>query len=505
MTPANKPAPSEAKPAQPPADVKVDGQADAKADVKVATPPKDEKKPEEKPADANPDAAPSVIDFKDWSAYSLVLGGGYGWRDMGNDQGLDHGGGIFRAGAGLNFRFGERFKLTPRIFFQHQGLHKDLGEGITSDASINSVGVETLGTFAVVPQWFSVGGLIGLGASIYSSPDTTDGLNGGVEFNKNALKFPLSGAAFRFEAGLNLGIWNDAFNIYGKYVLDSGLNPKLEVVDGNYPPMGLSPSGPEIGLNVDLLAIGDNIWGKKTKARKAAEEAPKANPNDKTPGDPAKPGTVKPGTPEKPPTAVKLTGVPLFEQRAKEIKDLAAKAKGYADSAKQNNTDLKAEKDAAKSKALAIDARQSLRLAVEQVNAADAYVAELELEVEKLEGEDKKKAAAILKEAKKDADAANESARKAWDEASAAVKKYNTGKGTADQVDFPDPKPEVRGRPVAKPGGGTGKKPDDKKPDQKKPDDKKPDDKKPDDKKPDQKKPDDKKPGGGVIDFGDGQ
>ncbi len=475
MTPPVKKTPE----ATPPAPEKVE----AKAEVKVETPPP-------APVEENPDA----FSFTNLGSYSLRLEGGYGWRNFGNDQGMDHGGGYVRPEAGLRFRFG-RHSISPRIFFEHQSLGKDLGEGITSDAKVNTIGV--LGDYgiAAIPTWLSFHGKLGLGAAFYSSPDTTDGINGGAEFNKNPQKAHLTGTAFRIDLGLDVCTWGDAICLGAGYAIDQGLNPKIEVVDGNFPPMGLNPAGFKVGVGVDLMAMAHNIWGKKeTKKPKPAEEGPKPAPDgDKKPVN-GKPADVKPGDAK--PAAPKLAGIALFEQRVKETKTNSEKAKAAAETAKKDLKELKTEKDAEKSKALTTDAVYSFRQALANRDEADAYVAELKNEVEKLEGEDKKKAQGLLKEAQANADAANTQAREAHDAASAAVKQYNKGKGAAEQVDFPDSKPELRGKPPA----GKPKPKDDKpKPKDDKPKDDKPKDDKPKDDKPKADKPKDP---GGVIDFG---
>jgi len=477
--PAAKPDP---KATDPKAEVKVDAKVDAKADPKAAAP--------------SPDAAAPlpVIDFKSLDAYSVVLGGGYGWRDFGNDQGFDHGGGYFKAAAGINLRFfDDKFKLTPRIFFEHQGLHKDLGESITSDASVNAIGVEADAGYMIHP-YFSIHALFGIGAAIYGSKDTTDGLNGGAEFNKNAQKATLSGTALRIQPGLALCTLGASVCFNGSYAIDSGLNPKIEVIDGGaYPAMGLNPGGFTVGASVDALGLISFFTSKRKPAAAKTEDKKDAPvPEDKKPVV----GPAKPDAPTKP----EVKGLALIEAESKSVKAAADQAKTNADVAKTDASDLKKEKDAAAQKGLATDAIFNFRQALAKQDEIDKSIVKMEAEAAGLQGDEKKKADGLIADAKKQRDAANTSARAAWDSASAAAKSYNTGKVGSDQLDFPDTKPEGKGG--AKPANP---KPANPKPANPKPADPKPADPKPADPKPADPKPADPKakPGGGGIIFDD--
>src|SRR5437868_14963248 len=114
-----KQAAPEVKP-EPPKDPQPEAKVEAKADAKVETPP-----------------ASSGFTLASWSAWTLPITAGYGWRDFGNDQGMDHGGFHFRAAPGLRFNLGsdQRWTLSPRVFFDYQDLSKDLGQGVKSSAS----------------------------------------------------------------------------------------------------------------------------------------------------------------------------------------------------------------------------------------------------------------------------------------------------------------------------------------------------------------------------------
>jgi hypothetical protein len=377
-------------------------------------------------------------------------------RDMGNDQGADHDGGYFRGAAGLNFRLGKMFKLTPRLFYEHLGLHKNLGEGVSSDASVNAFGVEGLGSIAIVPTWFSYAFGLGFGAATYGSPDTTDGLHGGVEFNKNALKFPLDDSALRIELGfLNLCTLNDGLCLNGKYVIDSGLNPKLDVIDGDSLPMGLSPAGFQWGATVDLMALGGLICGKKAAPAAAtpAPTPPAATPAATPPAAAAQPATSAAAT-----SAPKLTGLALFEQMAKDsetelqtAKTAGGDGKKEKGDAAKNLEELKKEKDPAKAKSLAEDAKKSFR---DRSNKAESniesYIAKMKIDLIKLEGEDKTKAEPVLKQVEQHLYEANQANLAAYDNAKKAVDYYNKnqGKAAGDSIDFPDTKPKARPRPV---------------------------------------------------------
>lgn len=221
-----------------------------------------------------PDEA-SGFSLKRLNSYSVKLEGGLGGRDLENGQGIDHRGAFVRVAAGLRFKPGRslsRHSITPRIFFEHQSLKKDLGQGVVSTAQNKAVGLELDYGFALHPQWFSLHAVLGIGGSFYSSPEAGNGLTG-TEFAKNALLFPLQAKGFRIDVGAQLCTWRDAFCLGVGYALDSGINPKLEVVDGNYPPFGLSPAGYKVGIGVDAIRIVQNL--RKSKPAAVATPAPK--------------------------------------------------------------------------------------------------------------------------------------------------------------------------------------------------------------------------------------
>jgi hypothetical protein len=393
---------------------------------------------------ASPSAKESrkVIDFKSGSAYSIAGGAGYGCRDFNNGQGMDHCGGLFRLSFGLNFRPSEHFKLTPRGFFEHQQLDKSLGEGISSEAKVDTFGVEVLAGFPLIRDWFSVGASFGFGAAMYSSPDTTDGLMGGSEFNENAQKYPIDETGIRLQPGLFLGTFNDALTLNATYALDSGVNPLMASVDGNGTRMGLNPYGFSLFAMADVGAIVGFFEKKKSPAAEATPalasmQASRATPaaSSATPGTTAAPSALP-------------NGLALVEQGAKQVKEAMEQAKSYADRALDKTKEFKKEKDGAKRRSLATDGILIFRGALPWNEAADKYVSDMKAQVEKLQGGDRTKAAGLLKEADKNANTANALARVVWDRADSMVKQYNKGKPSEQQMDFPDSKPHERGRPM---------------------------------------------------------
>jgi len=466
------------KPAAPPAEAKVEAKADVKADAPVP-----------------------VINFGDTSAYTLKVDVGYGGQNFGNGQGVDHYGPSFGIGAGLIFRLADdRVRIPLRLKYGYQGLNKDLGQGVESTATMHQFGLESGVGYAIEPTWFSVYGLVGLGAHMYSAPESRDGMKG-AEFNKNPLLFPLSGAGFGFNLGAQICTWGDAICAGANYVHTFGLNPTLDVVDGPSSAMGFNPNGFNVTAGIDIMRVVDNIrGGGVAKRNKKPEDKPEDKPADK-PADAPKPGPAEPGTKpgEKPGAPVAaLTGVALFEAKRDENKKYAETAKKALEAAKSDRDIVKlGSTDAPKARAMATDAVQSFRIALEAMNNANAVVADLEKQLPGLTGDDKTKAEAALKDAKKSADETNKSAREAHDAATEAVKAYSKKRGTEPEIDFSDTKPTAQGsnpKPAYKPPPP---KPADPKP---KPADPKPKpaDPKPADPKP---KPADPKPGGATPDF----
>ena len=436
MTPPAKPAEKPVTPA--PVDKPVEA---PKADVAV-----------DAKAQVSPDAPPSF--FADPSSYTIKLDFGYGGQNFGNDQGVDHYGFRFKGAAGLMFRLADdRVRIPLRLFYGYQGLDKDLGQGVESTATMHQVGVESGVGYAFHPNWFSAYGLVGMGAHIYNAPESRDGMKG-AEFNKNPLLFPLSGAGFGLNLGAELCTWGDAICAGAGYVHTFGLNPTLEVVDGPSSAMGLNPNGFQVGIGFDVMRVVDNIRGggvASSRVRKT-EATPADKPAD-VPADGGKPAPGgKPADAAKPGVAPALTGIPLFEAKRDENKNYSERAKKAADAAKSDLDIVKlGSTDAAKAKAMATDAVASFRIALEAMNNANAVVAELEKAAAGMTGDDKTKAEALAKDARKYADESNKSARAAWDSASAAVKAYDKKKGSETAIDFNDTKPEGQGAAAPKP------------------------------------------------------
>jgi len=194
-----------------------------------------------------------------------------------------------------------------------------------------------------------------------------------------------------------------------------------------------------VGGTVDALGLVNFFVGKRGKTPPVKpEETEKPKAEKQAPIQPV----------EQPKPQAKLTGLAYEEAEAAKVKAFAEQAKTSADVTKTAATTFKGEKDADKQKALAKDSIFQFREALRALNAIDQSLVGMELEIASLSGDDKKKAEVILKEAKKQRDAANNSARSAWDNASATAKAYNKGKDAAAQVDFPDSKPEAN-KPVA--------------------------------------------------------
>ncbi len=449
--PVTKPAAPATPPAPPAADPAPAAKVEAKAEVKAAAPAV--------AATPSPDATPPVFDAADPGSWSVKVDLGYGGRNMGNEQGIDHGGFNFKLGAGPRFRFfDDKLSLALRGFYDYQGLNKDLGQGVESSATIHSFGLQTDLGYAFVPSWFSAHALLDLGAAHYTAEESRDGMKG-AEFNKNALLFPLSNTSFMFGLGAQLCTWGDAVCVGAGYRMEPGVNPKLDVVDGNYPAMGLSPNGFTAGGGIDILRIVDNIRGGGVSKPRSAS---RPKDEDKQPADAAKPGAAPvtpgtPGAPVQPAAKPALTGLALVESLRDENKGHVEVATKNAKAATLDLGEVK--KKPADGGAYANDAVHSYRMAQEKMNAANENVAKIKAEVEKLSGDDKKKAEAVLKEATTAADEANKQARAAWDQASEAVKQYNKARGTNAEIDFPDSKPDAQGKVAAKPAGKPAGKP----------------------------------------------
>ncbi|HKY62690.1 MAG TPA: hypothetical protein VJR29_04650, partial [bacterium] len=189
MTARTIPAPSATPPATPPA-ADATAKVEVKADAKAAAPAAPVA------AAPSPDKTPPAFVAADPGSWSVKLDLGYGGRDLGNEQGVDHGGLNFKIGAGPRFRFfDDKLTLALRGFYDYQGLNKDLGQGIESKATIHSFGLQTDLGYSFVPSWFSAHALLDLGAAHYTAEESRDGMKG-AEFNKNALLFPLSSTSF---------------------------------------------------------------------------------------------------------------------------------------------------------------------------------------------------------------------------------------------------------------------------------------------------------------------
>src|SRR5262249_27421082 len=147
----------------------------------------------------------------------------------------------------------------------------------------------------------------------------------------NALLFPLDNTGFRFSLGAQLCTLGEALCAGAAFVNDFGINPKLDVVDGSYPPMGLSPKGFKVGFDLNPIRLVELFTGKKETPYRPAErteDKPAAQPV--TNGVPAQPGD-KAAVVAAPPV---LTGVALFEAKRDENKKYADTAKKSADQAK---------------------------------------------------------------------------------------------------------------------------------------------------------------------------
>jgi len=194
--------------------------------------------------------AASLKSVKRWT---LTLDGGWGARDLQNDQGYDHSGAYLRIAGGLRFRPRPRHSLSTRLFFDYQGLHKDLGQGVQSNASSKAVGAELDYGFAIHPKWFSAHALLGLGASLFSAKE--------VEFSKNAQLLPFNSTGTRVDLGAKLCTWRDALCLTLGIALDYGLSERLKFVDPSTsnPPFGLNATGAKAGASVDVMRVVENL------------------------------------------------------------------------------------------------------------------------------------------------------------------------------------------------------------------------------------------------------
>ena len=211
--------------------------------------------------------------YTDPARYSAKASTGAGFYDLGNEQGKDHSGPFIRLAAGMRFEPARRHSLTPRLFFEYQGLSKDLGERIHSQARSFALGAELDYGFAIHPKWFSIHAILGLGAAIYRSPQSTNGLKG-AEFDRNPQLGHLSSTGLRLDLGAQVCTWKDILCAGLGFALDSGLNPKLDVVDGRFPAQGLSPQGIKIGVGVDLLRMIVALRKKPDAAPAIAQPVP---------------------------------------------------------------------------------------------------------------------------------------------------------------------------------------------------------------------------------------
>src|SRR5262249_1953649 len=155
--------------------------------------------------------------------------------------------------GGLRFRPRPRHSLNARLFFEYQGLQKDLGQGVQSNASSKAVGAELDYGLAFHPKWFSAHALLGLGAAIFSAKE--------AEFSKNAQLLPLNATGPRVDLAAKLCTWRDALCITLGIALDYGLSERLKFVDpsASNPPFGVNAAGPKVGVSVDVMRVVENL------------------------------------------------------------------------------------------------------------------------------------------------------------------------------------------------------------------------------------------------------
>lgn len=211
--------------------------------------------------------------FKSVDGYSLKLEGGFGWRNFQNGQKLDHDGGMFRVAAGLRIPIRKRLTLSPRLAYEFQGLRKDLGFDVVSRAKAHMIGIELDVGIAAHPKWFSIHPILGIGAAIYRAPGNQSGTVG-VEFNKNPLLFPIRESGARVELGLQICTWGDAICFGARFAGDMGINPAIDVVDGDNPAMGLNPMGASVSAGVDVLRVVSNLRNRKNSKADPVESRP---------------------------------------------------------------------------------------------------------------------------------------------------------------------------------------------------------------------------------------
>jgi hypothetical protein len=448
---------AQAAPATPAASAPVKAEAKLSANVQPTPPPpaKDSKKGEVKKEEKDPSI------WKKISTYSLPFELGYGEENFQNSQGMDHDGLYWRIAPGLRLPVGKdgRFILAPRIFYQHQSLDKDLGEGVQSSASESTFGASFEAGYKVHPTWFTPYLGIEAGVAHYSADEPVMDMNtgvtkGGAEFNKNAMVLPLDDSGLHLGASLKLCTWNDFLCAGVRVFTNSGVNPKIDFVDqpaGGNPPIGFSPVGLQFGAAVDILRLIENSPSKK-------KPAPAATPA-RTAATPPVAAALAPAAATAPaaaPAPAKELSIADYVKITGESAEKAEKARKDNDKHLANSA-LAIKMDPPDMSTLRFYASDSIARSEEATAAAKSAIVAvdaIEKKIATLEGKEKTDAQAELKKAQANAAKASADADKAYTNAQKTHKNYADKMGAKNDLEFKaeqPPKYKAKGNVAAKP------------------------------------------------------
>lgn len=185
----------------------------------------------------------------------LALVAGSTTRNFSNDQGFDHRGLI--VGLSPSYRIvgddPDRPGLALGVSFRYQDLHKDLGDGVESEAQVGGLTIDVRGELPVARGRLQLrlGGAIGV--AYYAAAESNDGTSG-AEFSRNGMLQPLRDFGLRLggAAGVcGLGGW---VCLEAAITGDFAVNPDVTFVDGGALQFGFTPFGYDLTLALDPLA-----------------------------------------------------------------------------------------------------------------------------------------------------------------------------------------------------------------------------------------------------------
>ncbi len=388
-----------------------------------------------------------AFNYRDPRSYDLNIEGTY------NQSGLD-GANNSHSGGGVGISAGPRFKVLPKLTisglfrYDFSSLSRGRGSDTDSNLSVHGFGVEGKISYQLILNLVSIGANIFLGGAKYDAS--------AVQIGGFRELVPLSSLAFRFGAGVQVGIWDDVFSIGFRFLYDTGVNLNFNADrDAGFADKSASAQiiQPTVGVNVTRLACKIPRLCREPEDVVASEEA---TPAPAAPAAPAAPVIPAPKASAEPsPVVSSKTGMALFEEQLAKAQAEVGAAKSAENSSREELKvlvrDLRGSSEVEARKRVR-SVRNFWREANKSRDKIDVIVIKLREEIENIKGvAEKRKAENLLAKIQKQANVANEHARLAWDNANKAFTLYNSKYGKKIPLEFSDVKPKQRAKVFTKP------------------------------------------------------